>query len=97
LKYTARRLDFFWTNLNNLCCIVFAIFISLIITKLSGGFKGDFEFWKFLSILPFVFYGFAGLFIAFRDINDSNEFEKIFLVNYKKLSKIKNAIDSEKS
>ena len=81
LKYTARRLDIFWTHVNNLAAIFWAFYLACFINYNYGGF-GDIDPKKWLVAAPFILYiGFAIL-AGRRDLFDSMHFEKAYLARF---------------
>ena len=80
MKYTARRMDIYWSHVNTITSILAGFIIGCFILLYTKKNQLEYSCAKFYWIVPFVIYFFIGWWIARQDLKESNDFEKGFLV-----------------
>jgi uncharacterized protein YacL len=81
LKYTGRRVDIFWVNINSIWSITWGLVIGLALALYNQNEITDLNCTKALWVLPIVIYVISGMIVAKKDIRDSNRFEKFLLIH----------------
>jgi hypothetical protein len=85
LKYTARRMEYFWIFWNTSFSILFGLMIGGWIELFGRNFsneKWEFSLAKSFFLLPILIYFVLGYFQAIKAKRESNDFEKTYIAKY---------------